>query len=57
MYITGSSWNRRKGTPLPEKVQNQQISLPKKIHPQGRQPKFEERGGNVIFGSYRLDLY
>ena len=35
MYITGNAWNRRKGTPLPEKIQKPADFIPEEDTPPG----------------------
>ena len=55
MYITGSSWNRHKGTPLPEKVQKPSDFFPEENTPQDHQARTEKREGEMLY-SVHTDL-
>ena len=49
MYIAGSSWNRRKGTPLPEKIEKPSDFLPEEKTPQDHQLRTEKREGEMFY--------
>ena len=49
MNTTGSSWNRRKGTPLPEKIQKPSDFLHEENNPQDHQLRTEKIEGEMLY--------